>query len=73
MDSVDIKRKSGINAPDGDINAMRPRQNSRNFADTDISKLIFLYEGCFIVIQNSLKFIRKGPVNKMPVLVQVMA
>ena len=35
----------------------------------DIFKLVSLYENCFILIQISVKFIHKGPVNNEPALV----
>ena len=34
---------------------------------------ISLYENCCIVIQISLKFVLKGPINNKPILVQIMA
>ena len=51
---------------------MRPRQNGRHFAD-DIFKCIFLNENVWIPIEISLKFVPKGPINNIPVLVQIMA
>ena len=52
------------------INTLRQRQNGSHFAD-DTFKRIFLYEIFFIKI--SLKFVRKGPVNNILALVQIMA
>ena len=54
------------------INTLRPRQNGRYFAD-DICKRIFFNENVWISIKISLKFVPKGPINKIPALVQVMA
>ena len=51
---------------------LRQRQNGKQFAD-DIFKSIFLYENCWILIQISLKFVPKGPINKKPELIQKMA
>ena len=46
------------------------RQNCRHFADA-IFKFIFLNENVWILI--SLKFVRKGRINSVPALVQIMA
>ena len=54
------------------FNSLRPRQNRRHFAD-DIFKCIFLNENVDISIKISLKFVPKGPINKIPALVQIMA
>ena len=54
------------------INTLRPTQNGRHFAD-DIFKCIFLNENVWISIKISLKFVPKGPINKIPALVQIMA
>ena len=40
--------------------------------EDDIFKLIFLYENC-ILLKISLKLVRKGSIDKMPALVQIMA
>ena len=48
------------------------RDNGRHFAD-DIFKWIFLNESVWIPIKISLKFVPKGPINKIPALVQIMA
>ena len=53
------------------VNSSPPRQNSRHFAD-DIFRCIFLYEKFCILIQISLKFLPKGPIDKESSLVQVM-
>ena len=49
-----------------------PRQNGCHFAD-NIFKCIFLNENIWIRIKISLNFVPKGPNNKMPALVQIMA
>ena len=54
------------------INKLRPRQNGRHFTD-DIFKCIFLNENVWITIKISMKFVPKGPINKIPALVQIMA
>ena len=54
------------------LNTLRPRQNGRHFAD-DTLKRIFLNENVRISITISLKFVPKGPINKNPALVQIMA
>ena len=56
----------------GHINTLRPRQNGRRFSD-DIFKCIFFNENAWISIKISLKFVPKGPINKIPALVQIMA
>ena len=53
------------------LNTLRPRQNGRHFAD-DIFKCIFLNENVLIPIQIPLKFIPKGLINNIPLLVQIM-
>ena len=54
------------------INTLGPTQNGRHFAD-DTFKRIFLNENVGILIENSLKFVHKGPINNIPALVQIMA
>ena len=54
------------------LNTLRPRQNGRHFADHTF-KRIFLNENVVILIQISLKFVPKGPINNIPALVQMMA
>ena len=39
----------------------------------DIFKCIFLNENAWISIKISLKFVPKGPINKIPALVQIIA
>ena len=52
----------------GVINTLRPRQNGRHFPDD-----IYLNENAWIAIKISLKLVPKGPINKIPALVQIMA
>ena len=54
------------------FNTLRPNQNGRHFAD-DIFKCIFLNENAWISSKISLKIVPKGPINKIPALVQIMA
>ena len=54
------------------FNSLRPRWNKCHFAD-DIFKYIFLNENVLSLIEISLKFIPKGPINNTPALVQIMA
>ena len=54
------------------VNTLRPRQNGRHFAD-DTFKRIFVNENVRILIEISLKFVSKGPINNNPSLVQIMA
>ena len=56
---------------DGYFNTLRPRQNGRHFADA-LFKGIFLNGNVWIPIKFSLKFVRKGPINNIPALVQKM-
>ena len=53
-------------------NTLRLRQNGR-FLPDDIFKWILLNENVWIPVEISLKFAPKGPVNKNPALVQIMA
>ena len=46
----------------------RPRQNVRHFVD-DIFKCIVLNKNVQISINNSLKFVPKGPTDNIPALV----
>ena len=54
------------------VNTLRQRRNEQHFAD-DIFKCIFFNENVWISIKISLKFVRKGPINNIPALVQIMA
>ena len=51
------------------INTLGSRQNARHFPD-DILKFIF-NENAWISIKISVRFFRMGPVNNIPVLVQI--
>ena len=53
------------------LNPLRPRQNGHQFTD-DIIKYIFLNENVWVSIKISLEFVPRGPVNNIPVLVQIM-
>ena len=48
------------------------RQNSHYYAN-NIFKFVFLYGNCSILIEIFLRFVPEGPINKRPVLVQIMA
>ena len=48
------------------------RQDGCHFAD-DIFTCIFFNEYCCILIKFSLKYVRKGPIDNNPALVQIMA
>ena len=52
------------------INSLRPMPNGRHFAD--ISNRFLLNENRCFFNQISLKFVPTGPVDKMPLLLQVM-
>ena len=54
------------------FNTLRPRQNGRRFAD-DTFKRIFVNENVIISIEISPKFVRTGPTDNFPSLVQIMA
>ena len=54
------------------FNILRPRQNGRHFPDNTF-KRIYLNENVRLSIKISLKFVPKGPMNKIPALVQIMA
>ena len=54
------------------IDTLRPKQNGRHFAD-NIFKCIFLNGNVWILIEISLKFVPKDPINNIPALVQIMA
>ena len=51
---------------------MRLRQNGRHFADNTF-KCIFFNENVRILINVSLKFVPKGPIDDIPALVLIMA
>ena len=54
------------------FNTLRPRQNGRHFADDTFTR-IFVNENVTILIEITLKFVPKGPINNIPSLVQIMA
>ena len=54
------------------VNILRLRQHCRHFTDS-VFKCIFFNENISILIQISLKFLSKGPVNKITSLDQIMA
>ena len=54
------------------VNTLGPRQHRRRFAD-DIFKCIFFNENSCVLIKISLKYVRKGPIDNNPALVQIMA
>ena len=53
-------------------NSSPPGQYGRHFAD-NIFRCIFMNEKFCILIQISLKFVPKGPIDNSPALVQIMA
>ena len=61
-----------IVTPRLNINTLRPRQDGRHFAD-DIIMCIFFNENCCILNKFSMKYVRKGPIDNNPALVQIMA
>ena len=52
------------------LNSLRPRQNGRHFAG-DAFKRIFLNQNVRILIEISLQFVPKGPINKISSLFQI--
>ena len=54
------------------INTLRPRQDDRHFPG-DIFKCIFLNKSVWILIEISLKFVLKDPIDNIPALVPIMA
>ena len=56
----------------GSDNPSRPRQNVRHFADDTFNR-IYLNENFRVSIKISLKFVPKGSIYNIPVLVQIMA
>ena len=58
-------------SPQQNLNTLRPTQNGRHIAD-DTFKRIFVNENVRILIEISLKFVPKGPINNIPALVQIM-
>ena len=56
----------------GIFNALKPRQNGRNY-EGDIIKCIFLNENILISINGSLHFVPNVQINNIPALIQIMA
>ena len=54
------------------LNTLRIRQNGLHFPG-NIFKCIFLNENVWNLIEISLKFVPKGPINNIPAMVQIMA
>ena len=54
------------------LNTLRPRQNGHHLPD-NVFKCIFFNENVWISIKILLKFVRKGPINNIPALVQIMS
>ena len=54
------------------VNTLRPRQNGCHSAD-DIFKRIFDIQNIWILINVSLRFVPRGPIDNIPALVQIMA
>ena len=54
------------------VNSSPPRKNGRHFAD-NIFKCIFMNEKFCILIEISMKFVPKGPIDNNSALIQVMA
>ena len=61
----------GITRPQW-VNTLRQKEDGRHFAD-DIFTCIFFNENCSILLKFSLKYVRKGPIDNNPPLVQIMA
>ena len=53
------------------LNTLRPRQDGSPFAN-NIFTCIFFNENCCILNKFSLKYVRKGPIDNNPALVQIM-
>ena len=66
--AVPVNREGWLNVP----SYLRMRQNGRHFTD-NVLKCIFLNENMWISFKIPLKFVPKGPINNIPVLVQIMA
>ena len=54
------------------LDSSPPEQNGRHFAD-DFFRCIFVNENFCILINSSLNFVPKGPIDNHPALVQIMA
>ena len=55
------------------FNSSPSRQNGCNFADDIFRRILFVNEKFFILIQISLKFVPKGPIDNNPAFVKIMA
>ena len=64
--------KKQLTSPFRRFNTSRPKQNGRRSAD-DTFQRIFLNKNVRILINISLKFVPKGPINNNLALVQIMA
>ena len=53
-------------------NTWRMKQNGHHFAE-DIFKFVFVYENGYILIQISLEFVPKIPINNDPALIRITA
>ena len=62
----------GCRAGEFRFNTLRPRPDGRHFAD-DMFMCNFFNENCCILMKFSLQYVRKGPIDKNPALVQIMA
>ena len=67
-----VTRHGGVFPSSNFVNTLKPRQNGRHCAD-DTFKRIFVNENFRILIEISLKFVPKGPINNISALVQIMA
>ena len=56
----------------GLVNTLRPRQDRRHLADGIFTR-IFFNENCCLLIKLSPKYVRKGPIDNISALVQIMA
>ena len=71
LGQVTVNWRSGMLSFHIQVISLRLRWDRRHLAD--IFKCIFLNEKILISIKLSLKFIRNGPINNIPALVQIMA
>ena len=68
----DTKYMKDCHTSEVELTHWGPRQNGRHFAD-DTYKYIFFNETVIILVEISLKFLPKGPINNIPALVHIMA
>ena len=59
---------NNLNCKNGTLTLLPPGQNGRHFPD-DIFRRIFVNEKFCILIEISLKFVPKGPIDNKPALV----